>query len=62
MTTDPVDTTRGSTPSAKAASVTRLRPLLATIGAMVYALAGGLIGAQNAGWSGAERNASPSVL
>ncbi len=59
MTTDPVDTARGSTPSAEAASVRgRLRPVLATIGAIVYALAGGLIGAQNADWLGVERNAN----
>jgi|GEM_PF-2134609 len=59
MTTDPIDTARGSTPSAKAASVTgRLRPLLATIGAIVYALAGGLIGAQNADWLGVGRDAN----
>jgi len=38
--------------------VSRLRPFLATIGAIVYALAGGLIGAQNADWLGLERNAN----
>ncbi len=36
----------------------RLRPLLAISGGIVYALAGGLIGAQNADWFGLERNAN----
>ena len=34
------------------------RPVLATVGAIVYAVAGGVIGAQNADWLGGERNAN----
>jgi len=38
--------------------MSRLRPLLATVGGIVYALAGGIIGAQNADWLGPERNSN----
>lgn len=34
------------------------RPVLAAVGAIVYAVAGGVIGAQNADWLGPERNAN----
>ena len=35
-----------------------LRPLVAVAGAVVYAVAGGVMGAQNADWFGAGRNAN----
>lgn len=36
----------------------QLRPVLAAVGAILYAVAGGVIGAQNADWLGPERNAN----
>jgi len=35
-----------------------LRPIVAVAGALVYAVAGGVMGAQNADWFGAGRNAN----